>query len=317
MRFNPKARLDTKRVSDRGRGRSGGGAGGGAMRLPIPSGAAAGGGLGGIIIVILFLVLTQCVGSGTGGDALPDTGLDTGRIDAAESERYANCKTGEDANTDVDCARVAVENSLYDFWSETLPSQSDTEFRAQRDLTTFSGAVDTGCGNATSAVGPFYCPVDQTIYLDTTFFDDVLERQLDGPSGDFVEPYVLAHEYGHHIQNLTGALGQVRTQQGPTSDAVRLELQADCYAGMWTGSATRTDDVTGQPLFLELSEQDISQAIEAAKAVGDDRIQQQSTGRVDPEGWTHGSAEQRMRWFMVGYEQGSIDACDTFAAAQL
>ena len=317
MRFNPKARLDTGRVSDRGRGR-GGGASGGGMRMPLPGGAAAGGGIGGVIIIILFLVLTQCVGGGGGGGSvLPDGGLDTSRVGGGETDRYANCRTGEDANTDADCARIAVENSLHDYWSEELPAQSGTEFRPQEQMVTFTGSVDTACGAATSAVGPFYCPPDESIYLDTTFFRDVLERQLDGPAGDFVEPYVLAHEYGHHIQNVTGDMGKVRTQQGPESDAVRLELQADCYAGMWAGRATSTDDGSGEELIVDLTQEDIAQAVEAAKAIGDDRIQDRTTGRVNPQEWTHGSAEQRVRWFMVGYDQNSMKACDTFAASQL
>jgi predicted metalloprotease len=308
MRFNPKARLDTGRVSDRGRGRGGGG---GAMRLPMPGGTAAGGGIGGLIIIILFVVLTQCVGGGTGGLPIPDDSLDSSRL--GDAERYANCKTGEDANNDVDCARVAVENSLYDYWDGTLGG----DFRPEEGLVTFSGSVDTGCGAATSDVGPFYCPPDQTIYLDTTFFEDVLQQQLDGPAGDFVEPYVLAHEYGHHIQNLLGTMGKVKTQQGPTSDAVRLELQADCYAGMWAGQATATDDGNGEALITDLSQDDIAQAVAAAKSVGDDRIQDKTTGRVNPKEWTHGSAEQRVRWFMTGYEQNSLDACDTFSASSL
>lgn len=312
MRFNPKARLDTGRVRDRGRGAGGGGGrGGGAMRLPMPTGAGGGLGVGGLIVIILIVVLTQCLGDGTGGSPTSDGGLDTSRL-GTDSDRYDNCKTGEDANEDVDCARVAVENSLYDYWTDTLP-----EFRPQEGLVTFSGSVDTACGGATSDVGPFYCPPDETIYLDTTFFAEVLERQLDGPAGDFVEPYVLAHEYGHHIQNVLGTMGRVKTQQGPTSDAVRLELQADCYAGMWAGQATATDDGTGEQLITELSTDDIQQAVEAAKAVGDDRIQDATTGRVNPKEWTHGSAEQRVRWFMTGYEQGSLDACDTFSASQL
>ena len=143
----------------------------------------------------------------------------------------------------------------------------------------------------------------------------MLQRGLGGPAGDFVEPYVLAHEYGHHIQNLLGTMGRVRTQQGPESDAVRLELQADCYAGMWTGSATSTDDGSGEPLISELDQQDIDEAIAAAKAVGDDRIQDRTTGRVNPREWTHGSAEQRQRWFMIGYEEGRLEACDTFSAS--
>jgi uncharacterized protein len=318
VRFNPKARLDRSRVSDSGgrRGRASG-AGGSGMRLPIPGGAA-GGGIGGVLVVIVIIVLLQVMGDGsTGGSPQADDSLDTSRVDAGGGERYASCQTGEDANQDEDCARVAVENSLTNFWSDTLESQSGVAFTPEQELTTFSGAVDTGCGQASSQVGPFYCPADQVIYLDTTFFEDVLQGQLGGPAGGFVEPYVLAHEYGHHIQNLTGAMGRVRTQQGPLSDAVRLELQADCYAGMWARAATTTDDASGAPLITDISDQDMADALAAAKSVGDDRIQQQSTGRVNPEAWTHGSAEQRQRWFQTGYQQGSMEACDTFSASQL
>jgi predicted metalloprotease len=145
----------------------------------------------------------------------------------------------------------------------------------------------------------------------------VLEKQLAGPSGAFVEPYVLAHEYGHHIQNVLGFMGKVKTQQGPKSDAVRLELQADCLAGMWAQAASTTDDTTGEVLFSELNDTDIEQAIAAATAVGDDRIQQQSGGRVNPEGWTHGSAAQRVKWFKTGMQEGSVDGCDTFATDDL
>ena len=244
MRFNPKARLDTSRVGD-----GGGGGGGGPMRIPLPGGTRAGGGIGGLIIVILFVVLTQCTGlclpGGTGGGTGLDPqggGTDTSRMQ--DSERYANCKTGADANDDEDCARVAVENSLVDYWTRTLPEQAGMELQPAT-LQTFSGAVNTGCGQATSQVGPFYCPPDQMIFLDTTFFRDVLEQQLGGQGGDFVEPYVIGHEYGHHIQNLMGTMGKVRTQKGPESDAVRLELQADCYAGLWTKAATGTTDDVG------------------------------------------------------------------------
>ena len=307
MRFNPKARLDTSRVGDGGSG----GGGGGPMRLPIPGGTRAGGGIGGIIIILLFVVLTYCTGGGLGGGGGTGTGTqsqggtDTSRMD--DSERYDNCKTGADANKDEDCARVAVENSLYNFWSTQFSSGFEPA-----TMMTFSGAVNTGCGQASSQVGPFYCPGDQKIYLDTTFFQDVLEGQLGGQGGDFVEPYVIGHEYGHHIQNLMGTMGKVRTQQGPESDAVRLELQADCYAGMWTKDAS-----DGDGIFAELDEGDIAEALDAAKAVGDDRIQQRSGQGVDPEGWTHGSSEERMRWFTTGYQQGTLEACDTFSASSL
>ena len=316
MRFNPKARLDTSRVGDAGRGRRSGGLGGGGGGMPIPGGMRAGGGIGGVLIILLFVVLTQCLGNG--GTSLPSGsggGLDDSRM--ADTQRYASCQTGEDANNSEDCARVAVENSLYDFWRETLPAQTGAQFRPAKQIMTFTDAVDTGCGGATAEVGPFYCPVDETIYQDTTFFDEVLEKQLAGPSGAFVEPYVLAHEYGHHIQNVLGFMGKVKTQQGPKSDAVRLELQADCLAGMWAQAASTTDDTTGEVLFSELNDTDIEQAIAAATAVGDDRIQQQSGGRVNPEGWTHGSAAQRVKWFKTGMQDGTVEGCDTFAASDL
>jgi uncharacterized protein len=313
MRFNPKARLDARRTSDAGGG-GGRGAGTGG-RIPIPGGLA-GGGIGGLIVTVIVVVAFMFLGGGGGGTGgLGGAAYDTSRV--SDTERYAQCETGADANESVDCARVAVENSLFDYWSDTLPAQSDASFRPQQQLRTFSGSVQTQCGGASSSVGPFYCPTDETIYLDTTFFDEVLERQLGGPSGGFVEPYVLAHEYGHHIQNVLGTMGQVRTQQGPRSDAVRLELQADCYAGMWAGAATSTEDATGAVLISELTKQDVEQAIAAATAVGDDRIQSASGGGVDSDQWTHGSAEQRVAWFVRGYERGSLADCDTFRADAL
>ena len=316
MRFNPKARLDTSRVSDRG-GSSGGRGGGSQMRIPMPGGAKAGGGLGAVVVLLLVLAVS-CLG-GNGGSGIPDgmlggaLGSDTSRM--GDTERYANCTSGEAANEDVDCARVAVENSLYGFWKEEA-SRNGVAFKPAA-VQTFSGATSTGCGQASSQVGPFYCPVDMGVYLDTTFFPEVLESQLGGQGGDFVEPYVLAHEYGHHIQNLLGTMGKVRTQQGAESDAVRLELQADCYAGMWARAAEGVSDVDGVAIMEDLDDQDIAEALDSAKAVGDDRIQQRSGGRVDSDGWTHGSSEQRMRWFMTGYDSGRLDACDTFGAARL
>ena len=159
-------------------------------------------------------------------------------------------------------------------------------------------------------------PRATTVYLDLSFFEQ-LTSQLGAKGGDAAEAYVLAHEYGHHVQNVLGYMSRVRTQPGPTSDAVRLELQADCLAGMWTRSATRTEDASGQVLISELTDEDIRLALEAASAVGDDRIQQRTQGQVTEESWTHGSAEQRTRWFRVGLERGTLDACDTFAASRL
>ena len=309
MKFNPKARLDRGRVKDAGRGSGGGFPGGSSRRIPIPGGAA-GGGIGGILIVVLIVIVNQFLSGDDGTGGAGASGYNTSRLgDSADTGRYDNCKTGEDANDSQDCARVAVENSLTDYWESELGGK----FEPEGALVTFTDSVDTQCGAATSDVGPFYCPADTSIYLDTDFFAEVLERQLGGPKGGFVEFYVLAHEYGHHISNLLGYFGQVRTQQGPQSDAVRLELQADCYAGMWAHHATTTEDAEGQVLVLDLTEEDVDLAIAAAEAVGDDRIQQKTQGQVTEESWTHGSAAMRKRWFGIGFEQGDLDACDTFA----
>lgn len=316
MRFNPRARIDTGRIRHSGRsGGSGGGlrpGRGGTGRIPVPGGRG-GLGIGGLLLIVLFIVVTSWL-----GDGVPGLGGDTGDDPQGDAgpDRYAECRTGADANESADCARAAVENSLVTYWSTTLPEQAGQQLRPA-SVQTFSGQVSTGCGGASSQVGPFYCPGDETIYLDTTFFPEVLEKQLGGSGGDFVEPYVLAHEYGHHIQNLLGTLGRVRTQKGPESDAVRLELQADCFAGMWTRAAESTEDDSGVAIFASIDQADIDEALDGAKSVGDDRIQQRSGGRVDPDGWTHGSSEQRMRWFMTGYERGSLEACDTFAPSRL
>ncbi|GAB2758017.1 neutral zinc metallopeptidase [Nocardioides salsibiostraticola] len=312
VRFNPKAKLNTGRVTDAGRGAGRGQSTGGRSRggLPIPGGSK--GGIGTIVVVLIVFAISQFAGvdiPGTGGS--PSSGLDATRLN--DTGRYSSCQTGADANKSADCARVAVENSLADFWSDELGS----DFRVADRLVTFTGSVSTACGAATSEVGPFYCPGDERIYLDSGFFDEVLEKQLGGPDGGFVEAYVLAHEYGHHISNITGQFGKVRTQQGPQSDAVRLELQADCYAGMWARAATRTEDEDGNVLYTELNQEDIDLALQAAASVGDDRIQQKTTGQVREETFSHGSADQRQKWFSVGFDQGSFDACDTFAASKV
>jgi len=278
--------------------------------FPMPSGKGAGG-IVGIIIVLIALFL----GGGNIGDILGGGG---GGGPQTETDRYKQCDSGADANSNADCTRAAVENSLRDYWEANLENQTGVAFKPAVAIKTFTDAVSTGgCGNASSAVGPFYCPLDQTIYLDSTFFEDVLEGQLGGQGGAFVEPYVLGHEYGHHIQNLLGTMGKVKTQQGPKSDAVRLELQADCYAGMWTKGATTTKDDAGNVLITDISDQDISEAIDAAKTVGDDRIQEAGGQQVNPEGWTHGSSAQRIKWFKTGLNARSIDSCDTFATDDL
>jgi predicted metalloprotease len=305
MRFNPRARLDPSQVRRSSRG-------GSMSRLPIPSGGggmAIPGGIGGIlVVVVIFLVMQQLGGGGT-----PAAGPGGSAVQGVSPEQ---CRTGADANERQECRMVAVVNSVQAFWDETLP-QADGRQYTGADTVLFSGQVQTACGGATSAVGPFYCPADRTVYLDATFFDSMLEGQLGARGGDFAEAYVIAHEYGHHVQNLRGTMGQVRSQQGRTSDAVRLELQADCLAGMWARYATAVEDDTGQVFIQQLTRQDIAEAIDAASAVGDDRIQRQTQGQVSPETWTHGSAQMRMRWFETGRERGSLHACDTFAAGAL
>ncbi len=317
MRFNPKARLDTSRVRDGGRGAGGGmggGLGGGGMRIPLPGGTKAGGGVG-LVLIIVVLILSQCSGIDLTGalNGSGAAGYSTSRFQG-DSTAYQSCQTGQDANDHPDtCGLVAVENSLVDYWRDTVAQQApQTTFKPETAIVTFTGSVASGCGQASSQMGPFYCPGDQTIYFDPSFFHDILQEQLNGPSGAFVEPYVIGHEFGHHMQNLFGTMGKVKTQQGPNSDAVRLELQADCYAGMWTRSATKTEDSQGNVLIQDLSDQDIQDAIDAAKAVGDDTIQKTTTGQVNPEQWTHGSSAARVKWFQVGYRNGTLDACNTF-----
>jgi predicted metalloprotease len=324
MRFNPKARLDTSRMRDSGRGAGGGmggGLGGGGSRIPLPGGTKAGGGVGFLVIVVVIVLLKACGGvdltGAIGGSSA--SGYTTSRF-TGDTRLYQGCATGQDANDHpTTCGVVAVENSVNDYWKKTLPQQApNATWAPEAAIDTFSGQTPSGCGQAQSAMGPFYCPTDQIIYLDTTFFQDVLEGQLGGKGGDFVEPYVIGHEFGHHIQNLMGTMSRVRTQSGPTSDSVRLELQADCYAGMWTHGATGTTDQTGTKIFESIDQADITEALDSAKAVGDDRIQKQGGGDVNKEQWTHGSSEERMRWFTTGYNaKNDIKQCDTFATDNL
>jgi predicted metalloprotease len=255
-------------------------------------------GAGGGLVALVFL-LVQLLGGGGGTTGLPLGG------DEPATDLSAECRTGEDANQSEDCRILAVVNSVQDSWSGRLDGyqQAETVF--------FTGGTSTGCGQASSAVGPFYCPLDRTVYIDLAFYDD-LRTRFGASGGAFAEAYVIAHEYGHHVQNLRGVLE--RSQDGTTgagSSSVRVELMADCLAGMWAEDAERTD------VIEDLTQEDIEDGLSAAAAVGDDRIQQQAQGRVDPESWTHGSADQRQRWFMIGYREGRIASCDTFAAEQL
>jgi predicted metalloprotease len=255
-------------------------------------------------------------GSGSGGPFGGYTAPGTSSVDDTGVTGLDQCQTGADANSNEQCALLADVNSVQAFWAQALPDQGGVNYQ-KSDTNFFTGQTQTGCGPASSDMGPFYCPVDKIVYLDTSFFQAMLQGQLGAKGGPFSEAYVLAHEYGHHVQDLLGTMGKVRTQQGANSDSVRLELQADCYAGIWSKFATTVKDENGEVLILDLTQDDINRALDAAAAVGDDRIQQKSSGRVNPESWTHGSAAARQYWFMQGYQNGTLDACDTFGASDL
>ncbi|MBO3087366.1 KPN_02809 family neutral zinc metallopeptidase [Cellulomonas dongxiuzhuiae] len=268
---------------------------------------AGGGGLIGIIALAIYLFTGQDM------SGLVDGGQQGGQ--SAPTGVVEEC-TVEQANTDPLCRFSATVQSLDAFWGATVPA--GTSFVAPT-ANEFTGGISTGCGQASSSTGPFYCPPDQGIYLDVSFFE-VLQQQFGAQGGPLAEMYIYAHEYGHHIQNLTGVFDAAdRSGGGAESDSVRIELQADCYAGMWAGdAATREDPDRPGVTFLEPpTAGELAQALDAAASVGDDHIQQQSGGGVDPDTWTHGSSEQRQKWFTIGYEQGSLAACDTFAATDL
>jgi uncharacterized protein len=298
MRFRRGARLDTGQVTD-ARSRGLGGAGG----L-----AAGGGGLGlvGLVIYLLISLLSNGGGGGGLGQLEPLDDQQVGRGDTP-AEISQQCRTGEDANRREDCRIVAVVNSVQKFWDGVF--QRSKRRYQYVDTVFFTGQVQTGCGYASSQVGPFYCPVDKLVYIDLGFFDDLQSRFGVG-SAPFVQAYVLAHEYGHHVQDQLGVLEKIRgNRQGPESLAVRSELQADCYAGVWAAHAVETR------LVEQLTQGDINDGLDAAAAIGDDRIQEATQGQVNPETWTHGSSEQRRRWFSRGYENGRPAACDTFSGS--
>lgn len=268
-------------------------------------GVAVGGGIVGLIAAVLIAQLTGIDVSGLmSGGAGAQQGQDLGDI--------GDC-TAEQANTDPACRLSATLQALDAFWLEAAPQLGVPELEIPY-AESFTGSVATACGTATSAVGPFYCPTDQGIYLDLGFFD-VLRERFGTSGGPLAEMYVVAHEYGHHVQNVTGVFDRAdRSGTGADSDSVRLELQADCLAGLWIGHAANVPDPDTGVVFLEpISASELRDALSAAEAIGDDRIQEGSGGDIDPDTWTHGSSEQRQRWFTTGYEQASFTACDTFA----
>jgi predicted metalloprotease len=294
VKFRPGARLDPSQVEDV-RGRSG---------LGLPGGGLAAGG-GGLGVVGLIIYLAYALLSGGGGGGLG--GLDGSTI-AQQTPGQAlgqKCTTGADANAQEDCRIVGDINSIQAYWGKTVQGYtiSKTVF--------FTGSTYTGCGQASTDVGPFYCPVDRKIYIDLGFFDE-LRSKFGGSDGPLAQAYVLAHEYGHHVQDLAGILDRIGSdRRGKSSASVRSELQADCFAGVWMDHAEQTGYITG------ITQADLRDALSAAASVGDDRIQAETQGQVNPETWTHGSSAEREHWLTVGFRTGDPRQCDTWNAATL
>lgn len=288
MPFNDRSRLDPSQVQDR-RGRSTG------RTL-----AVGGGGIGLIILVVSLLL------GGNPGDLLGMVATDSpnGIPNTNEtSDLQTACQTGADANARADCRIVGYVNSIQDYWTGEFAAQNAQYIPAQTVL--FSGATEGACGYATGASGPFYCPSDQKVYLDLSFFEELTSR-FGAQGGPFAEAYVLAHEYGHHVQDLLGLLDQSDgNSTGPQSMSVQIELQADCLAGVWAYHAAETGYLTAP------TKEEIAQSLDAASAIGDDRIQRETQGYVSPESWTHGSSEQRKEAFIDGWQSGDINSCET------
>ena len=301
--INENAPLDTSQVDDQ-RGR------GGISALPggLGSSIAIGGGGIGVVITIIAIILTQVVGGGGGLGSLSGLQDQTSGGEIPGSSSLAqDCRTGADAQTRDDCRMVAFVNSIQSYWTAEYKNRGKTYEPVK--TTFFTNQIQTACGAATSAVGPFYCPGDKRVYIDLGFFDE-LRTKFGAQGGPFAQAYVLAHEYGHHVQDLQGILDQIgNDREGPQSKSVRSELQADCYAGVWAAHATQTG------IISNLTQADIADGMDAASAVGDDRIQKEFQGKVTPESWTHGSSAQRQQWFMTGYQSGNMDKCDTFSGS--
>jgi predicted metalloprotease len=278
------------------------GGGGGGLRIPgmgggigLPGGMKTGGGLLGIVVLLVVLILPRLMNSGA------DSAADVSPSGTGTSD-------GETCSSDLEQIVCGVTNDVQSYWSTELPKAFGVSYE-QTKTRLFDAPRQTGCGTASPETGPFYCPADRLVYIDLGFMQQ-LETRFVGATSDLAEQYILAHEYGHHVQNLLGTNAKVQdaSRQDPSRAnqySVALELQADCYAGTWVGDANRRG--------LLDSPQEIQEAIKAAEGVGDDRIQQSTTGRIDPESWTHGSAEQRRTWFMTGYTTLDPTQCDTFA----
>lgn len=309
VKYNERARLDTSEVQDARRGGLLPGSRGGQVAL-------GGGGLG--IVGLLVVILVNVLGGGGGsdlGNVLGQLGQSGAPPTADNAQVRQECQTGADANAKLDCAAVADIDSIQAYWTRELPRLGKQYVPVP--TVWFSGQVQTGCGGATSDSGPFYCPADKRVYIDLTFYED-LHTQFGAEGGLFPDAYVLAHEYGHHVQDLLGIESQVRTRQGPTSDSVRLELQADCFAGVWAKHATEPGP-NGEPaLITEITQDDFNRALDTAGRIGDDWIQKNlGGGTVNQNTFTHGTSAEREKWLTTGYQTGDSKACDTFSARSL
>ena len=299
MEINENAQVDPSQIDD-ARGRGGGGGIGGLGGIPIPTSK------GGLIVTAIAVVLALA-GGGFGISQFTGGG-DSG------NNLSTDCAAGTSGHDDTDCTNALYVESIQDFWGKEMPAVFNKPYQTAK-TEFFSGQTQTGCGAADSGVGPFYCPADNEVYIDLTFYDELVNKF--GAKGEFAQPYVLAHEYGHHIQDLSGTEAQVtRAEQRDPQDqnkySVMLELQADCYAGVWANHAADTKDTHGTPIFTSITKQDITDAIDAAGAVGDDAIQKKMGGGVDESQFTHGSSAQREHWFSTGYDSGDPKSCNTF-----
>ena len=275
--------------------------------------AAVGAGGGGLAIVIAIVV--ALLGGGSGLESLAPA---LEQFQPPQQSPSDPVGLPEDIDPDrelVEYMSVVLDDTQA-FWAELFAASG----LRYRDATTvlFEGYTDSGCGGADERYGPHYCPLDSNVYLDLDFFRDLQTRF--GARGDFAPAYVLSHEIAHHVQNLLGTNDQVRELQQSNPDlrnelSIRLELQADCFAGVWANSVFVDPGqvIDLAPGDIALDREDIVEGIEAARAVGDDRIQEAATGRIDPESWTHGSSDQRESWFILGYESGDPTRCDTFS----
>lgn len=291
MTFKDNVQLDTSRA------RSGGGRG---------AALAGGGGLGGLLLVGLFVLLG-------GNPSQIDDMLnqyqapvhnDTAPGEQSGGDAFAHCNEADAADTYDDCRLIGAAMSVDQFWEEALPAQHGAQY-TEPGLVIFENATNSGCGRATAATGPFYCGADQSAYFDVSFFQQL--KQLGGSDSSLAQMYIVAHEFGHHIQYLEGTINQINYRDpGEDSMAVMMEMQADCYAGMWVGQADKGEDAMLDPV----SREQVQSAIDTARAVGDDNIQRRSGGEVQPDLWTHGSSEQRQEAFLTGYREGSMAACD-------